>query len=142
MAGTGESFRELMATASGNTFFAMSGGEISELLSAASLEKMHAAVPEMKSVTVRRVGHAPMLDEPEAAEEPTTAEAEEAPKPKKKTRRGSRGGRNRKKKPTAATNGAEASPETRLTWIARFSGERKLATHPRSNAFSSPRNST
>jgi Predicted hydrolases or acyltransferases (alpha/beta hydrolase superfamily) len=41
-------------------------GEISELLSAASLEKMHAAVPEMKSVTVRRVGHAPMLDEPEA----------------------------------------------------------------------------
>ncbi len=32
LAGTGESFRELMATASGNTFFAMSGGEISELL--------------------------------------------------------------------------------------------------------------
>jgi AsmA family protein len=32
IAGTGESFRELMATASGNTFFVMSGGEISELL--------------------------------------------------------------------------------------------------------------
>jgi len=32
LAGTGESFRELMATASGNTFLAMSGGQISELL--------------------------------------------------------------------------------------------------------------
>jgi ribonuclease G len=49
--------------------------------------------------------------EPEAAEEPTSAEAEEAPKPKKKTRRGSRGGRNRKKKPAEATNGNEASGE-------------------------------
>jgi len=47
--------------------------------------------------------------EPEAAEEPTKAESEEAPKPRKKTRRGSRGGRNRKKKPAAATNGAEAA---------------------------------
>jgi ribonuclease G len=48
--------------------------------------------------------------EPEAAEEPTKAEAEEAPKPKKKTRRGSRGGRNRKKKPaTASQNGGEAT---------------------------------
>ena len=32
ISGTGESFRELMATASGNTFFVMSGGVISELL--------------------------------------------------------------------------------------------------------------
>ncbi|MBI4528847.1 MAG: AsmA family protein [Deltaproteobacteria bacterium] len=32
VSGTGESFRELMATASGNIFFAMSGGEISGLL--------------------------------------------------------------------------------------------------------------
>ena len=32
ISGTGESFRELMATASGSTFLAMSGGEISELL--------------------------------------------------------------------------------------------------------------
>ena len=32
LTGTGQSFRELMATASGSTFFAMSGGEISELL--------------------------------------------------------------------------------------------------------------
>jgi ribonuclease G len=48
--------------------------------------------------------------EPEAAEEPTAALAEEAPKPKKKTRRGSRGGKNRKKKPAAASqNGAEAA---------------------------------
>jgi ribonuclease G len=51
--------------------------------------------------------------EPEVAEEPTTAETEDAPKPKKKTRRGSRGGRNRKKKPAAASqNGAEAAAET------------------------------
>jgi hypothetical protein len=54
--------------------------------------------------------------EAEAADEPVTAEAEEA-KPKKKTRRGTRGGRNRKKKPAttngaeAATNGAEATNE-------------------------------
>ena len=32
LSGTGESFRELMATATGNTFLAMSGGQISELL--------------------------------------------------------------------------------------------------------------
>ena len=32
LTGTGASFRDLMATASGNTFLAMSGGEISELL--------------------------------------------------------------------------------------------------------------
>jgi ribonuclease E len=57
---------------------------------------------------------APAEPEPDAAEEPTTAEAtEEGPKPKKKTRRGSRGGKNRKKKPAAATqNGAEAAPGT------------------------------
>ena len=41
-------------------------GERSDLLTAASLEKMHEAVPQMKSVTVPHVGHAPMLDEPEA----------------------------------------------------------------------------
>ena len=53
-----------------------------------------------------------------------TAEIEEAPAegdaavtpPKKKTRRGSRGGKNRKKKPAVATNGAEADlePEAEL----------------------------
>ncbi|HEV8720408.1 MAG TPA: AsmA family protein [Candidatus Binatia bacterium] len=43
LAGTGESFRELMATASGNTFLAMSGGEISELLvRLAGLDVAHA----------------------------------------------------------------------------------------------------
>jgi len=53
--------------------------------------------------------------EPEAADEPATAEAADgdaaasAAAKKKKTRRGSRGGRNRKKKPaTASTNGADA----------------------------------
>jgi pimeloyl-ACP methyl ester carboxylesterase len=41
-------------------------GERSDLLSADTVKKMHAAVPGMQSVTVRGVGHAPMLDEPEA----------------------------------------------------------------------------
>lgn len=41
-------------------------GAQSDLLSAEALEKMHSAAPQMKSVTVPGVGHAPMLDEPEA----------------------------------------------------------------------------
>jgi pimeloyl-ACP methyl ester carboxylesterase len=40
-------------------------GERSDLLGADALEKMRAAVPDMKSITVAGVGHAPMLDEPE-----------------------------------------------------------------------------
>jgi pimeloyl-ACP methyl ester carboxylesterase len=42
-------------------------GELSDLLTAASLERMHEAVPKLKSVVVPGVGHAPMLDEPAAA---------------------------------------------------------------------------
>jgi ribonuclease G len=54
----------------------------------------------------------PVAPEPKTADEPATGEADETPTPKKKTRRGSRGGRNRKKKPaTAATNGGEPSGE-------------------------------
>lgn len=41
-------------------------GEISDLLTAQTVEKMKAEVPSMESVTVPRVGHAPTLDEPEA----------------------------------------------------------------------------
>ena len=41
-------------------------GEISDLLSAATVEKMVAENPAMKSVTIPNVGHAPTLDEPEA----------------------------------------------------------------------------
>jgi pimeloyl-ACP methyl ester carboxylesterase len=41
-------------------------GEISDLLTADALEKMKSAAPDMKSVTVRGVGHAPELNEPEA----------------------------------------------------------------------------
>lgn len=41
-------------------------GECSDLLSAAALQKMHLVVPSVKAVTVPGVGHAPMLDEPEA----------------------------------------------------------------------------
>jgi len=41
-------------------------GERSDLLGAEALAKMHEAVSDMKSVTLEGVGHAPMLDEPEA----------------------------------------------------------------------------
>jgi ribonuclease E len=66
--------------------------------------------------------------EPVEADEPVTAEGEEMPKPaqaaKKKTRRGSRGGRNRKKKTaTAATNGAEAPSDTAAEQPAAANGE-------------------
>jgi pimeloyl-ACP methyl ester carboxylesterase len=42
-------------------------GALSDLVSANALKRMHEAVPDMKSVTVPGVGHAPMLDEPQAA---------------------------------------------------------------------------
>lgn len=42
-------------------------GELSELLRPETLERMREAAPDMKSVTVPDIGHAPMLDEPEAA---------------------------------------------------------------------------
>lgn len=43
-------------------------GECSQLISAATMEKMVARLPDMESVTVPRVGHAPNLEEPEAVE--------------------------------------------------------------------------
>ena len=49
-------------------------------------------------------------DEPEATEAVAAEGAETAPA-KKKTRRGSRGGRNRKKKPAVATDGSEPAEE-------------------------------
>ena len=62
---------------------------------------------EPKAEAVEAVADEPEADEPDA-QEPTDGAAEEAPKPKKRTRRGSRGGRRRKKKPAEAT--AEAAP--------------------------------
>lgn len=57
------------------TFRALNGipslvvhGGISDLLSEATVERMKAEVPSMESVTIPNVGHAPTLDEPEAAE--------------------------------------------------------------------------
>jgi len=41
-------------------------GGISDLLSAATVERMTQALPDMASATVPNVGHAPTLDEPEA----------------------------------------------------------------------------
>ena len=43
-------------------------GELSDLTTAETVARMKADVPEMESVTVPRVGHAPTLDEPEAAD--------------------------------------------------------------------------
>ena len=43
-------------------------GELSDLLSEATVEKMKEAHPRLEVATVPRVGHAPTLDEPEAAE--------------------------------------------------------------------------
>jgi pimeloyl-ACP methyl ester carboxylesterase len=41
-------------------------GQLSDLLSPATVERMIAAVPDMQAVTIPAVGHAPTLDEPEA----------------------------------------------------------------------------
>ena len=41
-------------------------GEISDLLSPATLIRMAERLPEAETVTVPGVGHAPTLDEPEA----------------------------------------------------------------------------
>ena len=84
-----------------------------------------AAKPEADAVEAEAVEAEPVAEEPEAeppasdaeipaADAETPASDEEPPKPKKKTRRGSRGGRNRRKKPAAAAaveNGqAEEAP--------------------------------
>jgi ribonuclease G len=51
------------------------------------------------------------LPEPELGRDPEpAADGEEAPKPKKKTRRGSRGGRRRRKTPAVEAKGGDASP--------------------------------
>jgi ribonuclease G len=54
----------------------------------------------------------PAPEEVEAEPEPAAAaeDGSEAPKPKKKTRRGTRGGRNRRKKPAAAPADGDAAP--------------------------------
>jgi pimeloyl-ACP methyl ester carboxylesterase len=41
-------------------------GERSDILSAATVERMQAEAPQLESVTIPNVGHAPTLDEPEA----------------------------------------------------------------------------
>jgi pimeloyl-ACP methyl ester carboxylesterase len=41
-------------------------GELSDILSAATLERMQREVPGLDTVTVKRTGHAPTLEEPEA----------------------------------------------------------------------------
>ena len=41
-------------------------GELSDILSAATLERMRREVPELEAVTIARTGHAPTLEEPAA----------------------------------------------------------------------------
>lgn len=41
-------------------------GQLSDLLSVATVKRMKQALPQMKAVTVKRVGHAPTLTEPDA----------------------------------------------------------------------------
>ncbi len=82
---------------------------------AAAVEEVEAAV---EAETVEQAAEEPEVAQPETEPE-TDAEVEaeteavsgdaEAPTPKKRTRRGSRGGKNRKKKPAAATADAEAA---------------------------------
>jgi len=43
-------------------------GELSDLLAASTVERMVAENPDLEAVTVPRVGHAPTLEEPEAAD--------------------------------------------------------------------------
>jgi ribonuclease G len=69
--------------------------------------KPEAEKPEAEKPAVAKpVAEEMVADEPEEKPEATD---EEAPKPKKRTRRGSRGGRNRKKKPAAAAAVAAAA---------------------------------
>jgi ribonuclease G len=82
-------------------------------------EKPTRKPPAKKTETAAQPQPEPAAQEPEPAPEATEAEPEpaaEAPaeeKPKKKTRRGSRGGRGRKKKTTAASvNGAQPEEPT------------------------------
>ncbi|HEX7255522.1 MAG TPA: Rne/Rng family ribonuclease [Gaiellaceae bacterium] len=64
--------------------------------------------PQEPKAKAEAVAEEPEAEEAEAAE-PEESAAEEAPRPKKRTRRGSRGGRRRKKKPAEAT--AEAATD-------------------------------
>ena len=80
--------------------------------------KKKADEPEAKPEAAKPEDEEPEVEEPEeeelVAEEPEeTPEAtdDEAPKPKKRTRRGSRGGRNRKKKPAAAVAAENGKPD-------------------------------
>jgi ribonuclease G len=63
---------------------------------------------EPKAEAVEAVAEEPEAEEPDVQEPTEKGAAEEVPKPKKRTRRGSRGGRRRKKKPAEAM--AEAAP--------------------------------
>jgi ribonuclease G len=74
--------------------------------------KKQEAKPEVEAKAEAAVAEPEQAEEPEAASEGTEAEPQAEQRPKKKTRRGSRGGRRRKKKPvTAETNGGRPVAE-------------------------------
>jgi ribonuclease G len=64
------------------------------------------------SIEVERSEEAEAVEEPEAVEEAAGEEDAAAATPRKRTRRGSRGGKRRRKPATAAAEAAEAVPET------------------------------
>jgi ribonuclease G len=79
-------------------------GAAAKTVEAAEVEADEMATePEMEPETVAE----PETEAEVESDETQEAGAEEAPKPKKKTRRGSRGGRSRKKKPATEAAGAE-----------------------------------
>jgi predicted RNA-binding protein with TRAM domain len=115
--------------------------------------KKKADEPQDKPGAETAVADEPVLDEPvadepvaeeavagetaaeePAAEEPATTDGE-APKPKKKTRRGSRGGRNRKKKPAVADADADAATAT----AAAENGQPEPAAEPAGNGKPTPK---
>ena len=80
---------------------------------AKSEAKAEAAVAKPEAKAEAAVAEPEQAEEPEAASDGAEAEPQaEQPKPKKKTRRGSRGGRRRKKKPvTTEVNGGQPADE-------------------------------
>jgi ribonuclease G len=76
--------------------------------------KIHVPAPDLGEAEAEEAAEAGEAGEVEAA--PASEDGAEAPKPKKKTRRGTRGGRNRKKKTTTTAAVAAAEPPAASDW--------------------------
>ncbi len=80
----------------------------------AALENGKGAAEQIEKPVAKIHVPDPELGEPQAEADEPTEDGVEPPKPKKKTRRGTRGGRNRKKKTTVT---AEATPAEEWTYV-------------------------